>query len=246
MQKDKWQERGQGHRARLRDKFLTTGLAGFTDADIIEVLLSFGTPRSDCKQQAKELLAKLGTFSKVLEAPIPVLAQVDGVGPKNCFALHFVQAVASHYLKERIQGKQYLHSSKEVADYLLHAMRGLKKEVFTAIFLDSSHAIIKSEIVAQGTININTIYPREIITKALDCNAAALVVAHNHPSGELRPSSQDIQLTKTLFLLCSLMQLQLLDHIIIGNGTYSFADNGQITEIRIQCQTTLAHLGQSK
>jgi DNA repair protein RadC len=115
-------------------------------------------------------------------------------------------------------------------------MRGLKKEVFTVIYLDSSHAIIDSEVLAEGTINVNTVYPRELMSRALEQNAAALIVAHNHPSGSLDPSSQDRHLTRTLYLLCSLMQIQLLDHLIIGNGSYSFADQGLMTEIQQECR----------
>jgi DNA repair protein RadC len=118
-------------------------------------------------------------------------------------------------------------------------MRGLKKEVLTVIFLDSSHAIIDSEVVAEGTLNVNTVYPREIIKRALEFHAAALIIAHNHPSGSLQPSAQDIKLTKTLALLCRYMQLQLLDHLIIGDGSYSFADNGLMDSVREDCQTAM-------
>lgn len=239
MEKELWQKKGEGHRTRLRDRFLAKGLDGFSDVEILELLLSFGTPRSDCKEPARMLLAKYGSFAKVLEAPIRSLQEVKGVGPKNGFALHFVHAVASYYLKERLHGKRYLHSSGEVAEYLIHSMRGLKKEVLTVIFLDSSHAIIDSEIVAEGTLNVNTVYPREIIKRALEFHAAALIVAHNHPSGSLKPSTQDIKLTKTLALLCRYMQLQLLDHLIIGDGSYSFADNGLMDSIREDCQTAV-------
>jgi len=239
VEKELWQKKGEGHRARLRDRFLAKGLDGFSDTEILELLLSFGTPRSDCKEPARMLLAKYGSFAKVLEAPIASLREVKGVGPKNGFALHFVHAVASHYLKERLHGKRYLHSSKEVADFLVHSMRGLKKEVLTVIFLDSSHAIIDSEIVAEGTLNVNTVYPREIIKRALEFHAAALIIAHNHPSGSLQPSTQDIKLTKTLALLCRYMQIQLLDHLIIGDGAYSFADNGLMNSVKEDCQTAM-------
>ncbi len=147
--------------------------------------------------------------------------------------------MAGYYLKQRLHGKRYLHSSREVADYLIHSMRGLKKEVFTVIYLDSSHAIIDSEIVAEGTLNVNTVYPREIIKSALEFHAAALIIAHNHPSGSLQPSAQDIKLTKTLFLLCRYMQLQLLDHLVIGDSSYSFADSGLMGTIRRECQTAM-------
>lgn len=242
MDRDGWQTKGAGHRGRLRDRFLAKGLDGFTDVEILEMLLSFGTPRHDCKEQARNLLKKFGSFSKTLEAPIASLGSVKGIGPKNSFALHFVHAVASHYLKERLQGRHYLHSSREVADYLVHSLRGLKKEVLTVIFLDSSHAIIDSEVVAEGTLNVNTIYPREIIARALHYHAAALVLAHNHPSGSLQPSPQDITLTKTLFLLCSCMQIQLLDHLVVGDGSFSFADHGLMDSIRRDCSGAMASL----
>ena len=243
MDKELWQKKGEGHRARLRDRFLAKGLDGFTDAEILELLLSFGTPRSDCKEPARMLLDKYGSFAKVLEAPLASLREVKGVGPKNGFALHFVHGVAGYYLKQRLHGKRYLHSSREVADYLIHSMRGLKKEVFTVIFLDSSHAIIDSEILAEGTLNVNTVYPREIIKRALEFHAAALIIAHNHPSGSLQPSAQDIKLTKTLALLCKYMQLQLLDHLVIGDGSYSFADNGLMESIGEDCRTAMASFG---
>jgi DNA repair protein RadC len=242
VDKELWQKKGEGHRARLRDRFLAKGLDGFTDAEILELLLSFGTPRSDCKVPARSLLEKYGSFSKVFEAPIASLQEVNGIGPKNGFALHFVHAVAGYYLKERLHGKRYLHSSKEVSDYLIHSMRGLKKEIFTVIFLDSSHAIIDSEIVAEGTLNVNTVYPREIIKRALEFHAAAIIISHNHPSGSLQPSAQDIKLTKTLALLCRYMQLQLLDHLIIGDGSFSFADNGLMDSVREECRTAMDSL----
>ena len=244
VDKENWQKKGEGHRARLRDRFLARGLDGFSDAEILELLLSFGTPRTDCKEPARQLLQKYGGFAGVFEAPMTSLQEVKGIGPKNGFAIHFIHAVASYYLKARLHGKRYLHSSAEVAEYLIHSLRGLKKEVFTVIYLDSSHAIIDSEIVAEGTLNVNTVYPREIIKRALEFHAAALIIAHNHPSGSLQPSAQDIKLTKTLALLCRYMQLQLLDHLIIGDGSYSFADNGMMESVRVECQTAMDSFNQ--
>lgn len=236
MDKNEWQEKGSGHRARLRDRFQANGLQAFSDAEILELLLSFGTPRSDCKQQARDLLQKFGSFSKVLEASPASLTEIKGVGSKNIFALQFVRAAASYYLKERLRGKRYLHSSTEVADYLIFALRGLKKEVLEVLFLDSSHAIISSKTVAEGTLNVNTVYPREIIKLALENHAAAIILAHNHPSGSLTPSKADYHLTQTLCLLCHGMQIQLLDHIIIGDGHYSFADSGDMARIVAACK----------
>lgn len=242
MDKELWAQKGEGHRERLRDRFIARGLDGFSDAEVLELLLSFGTPRKDCKEPAQELMKKFGSFSKVLDAPVASLREVKGVGPKNSFALHFIQAVAGYYLKERLYGKRYLHSSQEVKEYLLHSMRGLKKEVLTVIFLDSSHAIIDSKVIAEGTVNVNTVYPREVIKKGLEYHAAAIILAHNHPSGSLQPSPQDMKLTKMLYLLCTNMQLQLLDHLIIGEGTLSFADNGLMETIREECKLVMTTL----
>jgi DNA repair protein RadC len=122
-----------------------------------------------------------------------------------------------------------------VTDFLTHSLRGLQVEVMSAIYLDSSLAIIDSEKVAEGTVNVNTVYPREIIKKALSHNASALIVAHNHPSGSLTPSAQDRQMTRQLFLACSMMHIRLLDHLIIGDGHFSFADAGIIDQIADWC-----------
>ncbi|MBM9519395.1 DNA repair protein RadC [Desulforhopalus vacuolatus] len=232
MEKTDWQNKGKGHRGRLRDRFLENGLDGFSDAEVLELLLTFGTPRSDCKEPARELLKELGSFSSVLDAPLPVLEKVKGIGPKNSFALRFIHVVASHYLRDRVRGRTYLQSSAAVIDYLSHEMRGLKREIFKVIFLDTAHAIIDAETMGEGTLNRNAVYPREVIKLALDRHAAAIILAHNHPSGSLQPSAQDIKLTKTMHFLCSCMELQLLDHIIIGDGSYSFADNGLMQKVQ--------------
>jgi DNA repair protein RadC len=246
VDKEQWQEKGAGHRGRLRDRFQQKGLDGFSDAEVLELLLSFGTPRSDCKAPARSALEYFGSFSSVLEASSLDLLKIPGIGPKNSFAVHFVQAVARRYLKERLRGKRYLHSSDQVKEYLLHSMRGLKKEIFTVIFLDSSHAVIDSETLSEGTINNTTVYPRELLLRALNHNAAALIVAHNHPSGSLQPSKQDKYLTRTLFLASSFLDIHLLDHLIIGDGSFSFADHGLMDEIKEDCQALMNGVSRRK
>ena len=245
MERDEWQRRGEGHRQRLRDKFLAQGIEAFTDAEIIELLLTFGTPRSDCKEAARALLAQFGSLPAVLDAAPVQLQQVKGVGPKNTFALHFIQGVARRYLRQRVVGKEYVRSSREVADYLIHSMRGLQHEVLTVVFLDAAHAVLDATVVAEGTVTVNTIYPRELVKAALARNASALVIAHNHPSGSLTPSRQDSELTRSLYLVCSFMHLDLLDHLIIGAGdqVYSFADQGLMATIREDCRRLLGRAG---
>ena len=245
MERDEWQRRGEGHRQRLRDKFLAQGIEAFTDAEIIALLLTFGTPRSDCKAAARALLAQFGSLPAVLDAAPVQLQQVKGVGPKNTFALHFIQGVARRYLRQRVVGKEYVRSSREVADYLIHSMRGLQHEVLTVVFLDAAHAVLDATVVAEGTVTVNTIYPRELVKAALARNASALVIAHNHPSGSLTPSRQDNELTRSLYLVCSFMHLDLLDHLIIGAGdqVYSFADQGLMATIREDCRRLLGRAG---
>lgn len=245
MEKREWQRKGEGHRQRLRDKFLEQGIDAFTDSEIIELLLTFGTPRSDCKEAARAALAQFKTLPAVLDAAPVQLQQVKGIGPKNIFALRFIQGVARRYLRQRIVGKQYIHSSREVGDYLLHAMRGLQHEVLSVVFLDAAHGIIDSAVVAEGTVTVNTVYPRELVKAALARNASALVLAHNHPSGSLTPSRQDEELTRSLHLVCSFMHITLLDHLIIGAGdqVYSFADHGIMTRIREDCRRILERTG---
>lgn len=245
MERDEWQRRGEGHRQRLRDKFLAQGIEAFTDAEIIELLLTFGTPRSDCKEAARALLTQFGSLPAVLDAAPVQLQQVKGVGPKNTFALHFIQGAARRYLHQRVVGKEYIRSSREVADYLIHSMRGLQHEVLTVVFLDAAHAVLDATVVAEGTVTVNTIYPRELVKAALARNASALVIAHNHPSGSLTPSRQDSELTRSLYLVCSFMHLDLLDHLIIGAGdqVYSFADQGLMATIREDCRRLLGRAG---
>ena len=237
MDKAQWQNRTNGRRNRLRQRFLDHGLHGFSDTEILELLLSFGTPRKDCKEQAQALLKRFETFPGVLDANHQALLSVEGVGPKSSFALGFVKSTAEHYLKQRLKTRHYLKSSAQVIDYLSHSLRGLQVEVLTVIYLDAALAIIDSEQVAEGTVTVNTVYPREIIKKALSRNASALIIAHNHPSGVLTPSKQDRQLTKQLFLACSLMHIRLLDHLIIGDGHFSFADAGIIGQIADWCNS---------
>jgi DNA repair protein RadC len=241
VKKVDWQNKGVGHRKRLKDKFFQHGIESFSDSEVIELLLILGTPRKDCKEPARALLGHFGSLSGVLEASSSDLQEIHGVGPNNSFAVHFLHGVARRYLKHRLQEKQYLHSSRQVADYLIHSMRDLQHEVLTVIFLDSSNAIIDTQVVSRGTVAVNTVYPRELVKLALDLNATAVILAHNHPSGNLEPSSQDYQLTRTLYMACSFMNIRVLDHLIIGQSdrTYSFADQGLMVSIGEECNRML-------
>ena len=224
----------EGHRERLRQKFLKSGLKGFHDYEIIELLLSLGTPRKDCKQAAKKAIEKFKTLRGVLEAPAHELQEIKGVGPANIFGIKFVQEAAGEFLKERILNKPYCKSSKEVFDYLYHSMRDRKKEVFKVMFVNAQNQVIEVEDLFKGTLSASAVYPREIIEKAIKNNAAALIFAHNHPAGNPEPSDNDKQITRDLVFAANIMQIKVLDHIIIGDNRYfSFADAGLIEEYNL-------------
>lgn len=219
----------EGHRQRLRDKFLNSSLEGFHDYEIIELLLTLGTPRKDCKQSAKEALMKFGTLKAVLEADAVDLKTVRGIGDKNVFGLKIAQAVARRYLADRVVDKDFIRSSKEVLEYLQHNLRDKNRELFMVIYLNGRNQIIKMEEVFEGTLSKSAVYPREVVKRALDNEAAALVFVHNHPSGNPNPSKEDLTITNKLKEASQSIDVVVHDHLIIaGNEVYSFTDHGLI------------------
>jgi DNA repair protein RadC len=223
-----------GHRKRLRERFLKGGLAGFHDYEVIELLLSLGTPRRDCKQPAKEAIKRFGTLRGVLEASLVELQEIKGIGAHNAFGIKLMQEVARKFLKEKIVDKPVYTSSQEVFDFLYHSMRDLKKETFKVIYLNSQNQIIDVASLFEGTVNISVVHPREVIEGALKNNAVSLIFAHNHPSGNPTPSQNDRTVTRELVYAGSIMQIRVLDHIIIGDNTYfSFAAEGLIAEYEL-------------
>ena len=224
-----------GHRKRLREKFIKSGISGFHDYEIVELLLTLGTPRKDCKQQAKEAIKKFKSLKGVLEAPMDKLQEINGIGPHNAFGIKLFQEISERYLKERIIGKKIqLKSSKEVYDYLFQSMQKNKKEIFKVLFLDAKNKIINTEDLFEGSLGISVVYPRKIMKKAIQYNAVSLIFVHNHPSGNPEPSQSDKDITKNLVNSCKVMQIKILDHIIIGDNKYfSFADDGLIEEYNL-------------
>ena len=219
----------EGHRQRLRDKFLNSSLEGFHDYEIIELLLTLGTPRKDCKQSAKEALMKFGTLKAVLDADAVDLKTVRGIGDKNVFGLKIAQAVARRYLADSVVDKDFIRSSKEVLEYLQHNLRDKNRELFMVIYLNGRNQIIKMEEVFEGTLSKSAVYPREVVKRALDNEAAALVFVHNHPSGNPNPSKEDLTITNKLKEASQSIDVVVHDHLIIaGNEVYSFTDHGLI------------------
>jgi DNA repair protein RadC len=227
-------ETALGHRKRLREKFLRSGLTGFHDYEIIELLLTLGSPRKDCKQQAKEAIKKFKTLRGALSASPQELQQIEGIGPHSAFGIKLVREVAAEFLRQRIVDKPVYKSAKEIFDYLYHSMRDLKKEVFKIIYLNSQNQIIDTADLFEGTVDSSSVSPREVVENAIKYNAASLIFVHNHPSGNPEPSPNDKQVTRDLVYAGSIMQIRVLDHIIIGgNKYYSFAAEGLIEEYEL-------------
>jgi len=211
----------------LRDKFLKNGLEKLTDEEVVELLLSFGTPRRDCKQAARDLMKKFGSIRGVFEASTEALSEIAGVGPNNIVAIKFIHAVSGKFLEQRLTGKVYLNSSEQVNQYLRHDLENQAKEIFKVIYLDSNNAIIKIEDLSRGSISSTHVDSRELLERAIHLKSAALVFVHNHPSGNIRPSDKDAQMTRRLVHAAFLFGIIILDHIIIGKGGeyFSFKDS---------------------
>lgn len=221
--------RTAGHRKRLRHKFIEGGLDRFTDEEVIEFLLTLGTPRKDVKIPARQALKKYGSLSAVLSAPSKGLKEIKGIGDKNVLYLKIIHDVAGRYLQDRARGTLFLNSSKAVYEYLFHSMRDIKREIFKVLFLNRKNELIFDQDVFYGSLTGSAVYPAEIMKLALNNNAADLVFVHNHPSGDPGPSEEDKKLTRNLVWASQMLTIQVLDHIVIGNNVYySFADEGLI------------------
>jgi len=224
-----------GHRRRLREKFLKAGLNAFLDYEVVEILLTLGTPRKDCKAQARQALREFRTLRGVLEADARDLLRIRGIGAHNVFGIRLVQEVSRRFLKDRMLSRPFCRSSAEAFDYLYHSMRDLRKEHFKVLFLDPKNQILEENTLFEGTVDSSAVYPREIMKDALRCDATALIFVHNHPSGDPDPSLCDREITRELVFAARVMQLKVLDHIVIGNNRfYSFADHGLIEEYDLQ------------
>ena len=227
----------EGHRQRLREKFMKSGLAGFHDYEIVELLLTLGQPRKDCKQAAKDAIKRFKDLRGVLEAPPEELETIEGIGPANSFGIAFVREVSSEYLKQKALDRPVFGSEGAVYQYLYQSMSGLQKEVFKVLFLNSQNELLETEDVSQGTVNASAVFAREVMASAIKHRATALIFAHNHPSGNVTPSQDDKAITRELVLASSVMNLKVLDHLIIGdNSHYSFAAQGLIQKYETEIE----------
>lgn len=206
--------KSSGHRGRLRKRFLDSGLSGFLDYEIVELLLTLGTPRKDCKQIAKEAIKTFKGLAGVLDSTLEELQKIKGIGPSNAFGIKLFQAISERYAIEKITPKILLDSPKKVCKFLQEKIGKEKKEHFMILYLDTRSSLIVDEI-SVGTLNASLIHPREVFSKAILNNASHVIVAHNHPSGDSKPSNDDIATTRRLVEAGKLLGISVIDHIIV-------------------------------
>lgn len=219
----------EGHRKRLRERFLQSGLGGFLDYEIIELLLTLGTPRKDCKQIAKETIKEFKGLRGVLDASFEELQNIKGIGPSNAFGVKLFQAISERYAKERIPRKIPLTSPHAVINYLQKKIGREKKEHFLLIALDTRNNLVKTSDISIGILNSSLIHPREVFKEAIQANAAKVIVAHNHPGGDPDPSKEDLVVTKRLVEAGRIIDIEVIDHIIVTNtGFVSFKEKNII------------------
>jgi len=211
---------GAGHRERLRKRFLNSGLDGFLDYEIIELLLTLGTPRKDCKQMAKEAIAKFKGLTNVLDATLEELQQIKGIGPSNAFGIKLFQSISERYAKEKNKPKILLDSPRLVFEYLREKLGREKKEHFMILCLDARNNLLVDDV-SVGTLNASIVHPREVFKNAILNSASHVVVAHNHPSGDNTPSDEDIATTRRLVEAGKILGIVVADHIIVTRENYS-------------------------
>lgn len=204
----------------MRDRFLQSGLDGFLDYEIVELLLTLGTPRKDCKQTAKAAINTFKGLRGVLDASIDDLKHIQGIGSSNALGIKLFQAVSERYEKEKLPEKISLTSSQKVAAYLQKHIGREKKERFVVLYLDSQYALLDIRDISVGTLNSSLVHPREVFEPAVGKLAASIIVAHNHPSGLLKPSQEDLLVTQKLVEVGKILDIHVLDHVIVTSGGY--------------------------
>lgn len=212
--------KNEGHRRRLRERFLQSGLNGFLDYEIVELLLTLGTPRKDCKLIAKDAIKEFNGLRNVLDATFDDLQKINGIGPSNAFGLKLFQAVSERLAKEAIPEKLELNSTKIIGNYLKKLIGYEQKEYFVALYLDTTNHLIETRTISIGTLNTSLVHPREVFKPAVSLHAASIIVAHNHPSGVVEPSSEDREITKRLVETGRLLGVEIRDHIIVSKYDY--------------------------
>ncbi|HVP84780.1 MAG TPA: DNA repair protein RadC [Rhizomicrobium sp.] len=209
------------HRQRLRARFLEGGANAMPDYEIMELVLFAAIPRRDVKPLAKQLIAHFGSFADAIAAPIDRLMEVDGVGESVATHLKIVEAAALRLSKTKLIGKPALSSWTALIDYCAAAMARNPNEEFRILFLDRKNILIADEVQNKGTVDHTPVYPREIVKRALELGASALILVHNHPSGDPTPSRADIEMTRQIAEAAKALNVAVHDHLVIGRSGHA-------------------------
>ena len=205
-----------GHRERLRARFRDAGPDALSDYELLELVLSRAIPRRDVKPLAKDLVSRFGSFAEVIAAPRPLLLKEKGMGEATVTELKIVHAAAQRLAKGELRKRPVLSSWGNVLDYCRTAMAFSDKEEFRLLFLDKRNQLIADEVQQRGTVDHTPVYPREVVKRALELSATALILIHNHPSGDPTPSRADIQMTQAIIDVAKPLGIAVHDHIIVG------------------------------
>ena len=215
-----------GHRQRIKTKYEKSGLNGWLDYEVLELVLSYAIPRKDTKSIARELLSRFKSINRVLDADNRDLQSINGISKHTALFLNLLKDVSVLYMEKRMFGRDLLSSPQVVYDYLKVSLKGLMDEGFKMLFLDNRNQLIAMETLKNGTVNQTIVFPRKIVERALYHHAVGVLIAHNHPSGSLEPSQEDQEVTKNIREALKTVDIALLDHIIIGgNEFFSFREN---------------------
>lgn len=210
-----------GHRERLRDRFRSAGAEALSDYELLEMILFRAQPRRDVKPLAKELIRNFGSFAETIHAPEARLRKVEGLGEASIIELQMIAAAASRVIKGQLKQRTVLSSWTTVMDYCRAAMAFADKEQFRILFLDKRNQLIADEVQQVGTIDHTPVYPREVVKRALELSATAIIMVHNHPSGDPTPSRADVQMTKAVIDVAGPLGISVHDHIIVGKNGHA-------------------------
>ncbi len=210
-----------GHRDRLRERFADAGSAALADYELLELVLFRSIPRRDTKPVAKALIARFGGLAEALNAPTARLVEVPGVGLSTALDLRIVSAVNERAMRSAIRSREVLGSWAAVIAYCTAAMAHQPREEFRILFLDKKNALIADEVQQTGTVDHTPVYPREVVRRALELSATAVILVHNHPSGDPTPSRADVEMTKTIAETAKPLGISVHDHLIIGRSGHA-------------------------
>ncbi len=216
-----------GHRERLRERFLAGGADAMPDYELMELALFAAIPRRDVKPLAKALIARFGSFAEAIAAPRERMREVDGMSEGAVAQLKIIEAAALRLSKTRVLGRPALSSWAALIDYCAAAMARSMTEEFRVLFLDRKNVLIADEVQSSGTIDHTPVYPREIVKRALELGASAIILVHNHPSGDPTPSRADIEMTRDVVAAAKALRIVVHDHVVIArSGHASFKSLG--------------------